>query len=146
MENTITSKQTELDYQIRNHNYECKNIVFQIGELTLSEEKYVFLGKRLNLDDGEYEIYSTSHSTTDIDSIPQQKNILNSRSEQYPQFTEQHIRGKLSVVDGMLDLKELDNIFPSNWCEFNSHCFLESVSIVEDDWNDRKFLTMFLGS
>ena len=145
MENTNTIKQqTELDYQIRNHNYRCKNIEFQIGGYV--EGEYIFLGEKLDLNDGEYEIYTSTFSTTDIDSIPQQKNVLNSRSEQFPQFTEQHIRGKLSVVDGMLDLKELDNIFPSNWCEFNSHCFLESVSIVEDNWNNRKFLTMFLGS
>jgi hypothetical protein len=145
MENTNTIKQkTELDYQIRNHNYRCKNIGFQIGEYV--EGEHIFLGEKLDLNNGEYEIYTSTSSTTDIDSIPQQKNVLNSRSEEYPQFTKQHLRGKLSVVDGMIDLEELDNLFPSNWSKFNNHCFLESISIVKDDWNNRKFLTMFLGS
>ena len=145
MKNTLTQKQqTELDYQIRNHNYRFKNIEFQIGEYV--ETEHIFLGEKLDLKDGEYEIYTSTFSTTDIDLIPKQKNVLNSRDEEYPQFTEQHIRGKISVIDGMIDKEELDNLFPSNWYKFNNHCFLESISIVKDDWNNRKFLTMFLGS
>lgn len=144
MKNTITKQKNQLKYQIRNHNYSCKNIVFSIGDF--NKDRYVYLGEKLDLEDGEYEIYTSIFSTTDIDSLPIQKNVVNSRCENTPQFTEQHIRGKISVINGMLDKKELDNIFPKNWAQFNSHFILENISIIEDNWNNRKFLTMFLGS
>lgn len=112
------------------------------------EDPTYYSGCKVDVEDGVYEVNVTSTSFRRIEDIPKQKNVISVRDEKYPQFTTQHLSGKLTIKDKRVDLKELDELIPNNWWEYNSHHYLERIKVVTDYWDEKKtkYLTMYFGS
>jgi hypothetical protein len=91
--------------------------------------------------DGEYEYEVETTAFCKIDELPKVENITNAIDAEYPQFTNQTIKGKVNVKNGLLQIWELGDIFGEDFGEWNSHSFIESIELTEDNK-----ITSYLGS
>ena len=134
-------------YKFRNPNHKV-NGVHNCLSHTGEDDLFYYDGYKLDLEDGVYEVNITSTSFQRIEDIPKQKNVYSYRDTKYPQFTNQHLKGKLSVKNKTIDLKELDELIPNNWWRYNSHCWLENIRICRDRWcdNNTPYLSLEFGS
>jgi hypothetical protein len=115
MKNLIWSIATcDDDYNFRN--------IFSVSRMY----KHGFITRLL--EDGEYPFFIKECSSFSIDKIPENSYIEMKVMEQYPQFTEQTIRGTFKVKNGKIDLRHLDKQIPTEFGEYNPHVFLEGFS------------------
>ena len=81
----------------------------------------------INLPDGEHKVFIKETSWNSIDEIPEQFGVVNSIEPNYPDFTLQSLEGTLTIEDGRVDNDELEDLFPDDWGEFNSHRYFEGI-------------------
>jgi len=131
-------------YEFRNPKHKINGFVNQFN---INYDDVEF-GCKVDVEDGIYKVNTTSTSFKRIEEIPKQKNVISFRDDRYPQFTQQNLSGELTVKNKTIDLKELDELIPNDWGEYNSHCFLEDIGVIEDSWclKKTKYLTLFFGS
>jgi len=82
------------------------------------------------LEDGEYPFFIKECSWFSIDEIPENPSIEMKVDEEYPDFTEQTIRGTFKVKNGKIDLRHLDKQIPTEFGEYNSHVYIEGFCDV----------------
>jgi len=81
----------------------------------------------VDLEDGLYVMISNSFTRTKISDIPKQKNIVNIS---HGDLTRQIISGNLNVVDGQIDLEEIDNQIPEDFKQYNKNTFLTGFTVI----------------
>jgi hypothetical protein len=80
------------------------------------------------LKDGEYPFIIDETSWFPMNEIPQNPLIEMKPNENFPEFTQQTIRGTFIVKNGKMDLKHLDKQIPEDFRRYNSHYFVEGFS------------------
>ena len=93
--------------------------------------------KSPSIQNGMLKVFVKENSWYKISDIPKQKGVINMVDNDYPQFTTQLIEGEVMVKDGVINTKDIDDLFPKDWSDYNTHYFFEGI---EDDGS------IFLGS